>query len=145
MSADEKSSVASGQIVGGAYRIEETLGGGGIGLVWSATRIADGARVAIKVLQVESLADDVARARLFREAWATTAISHAHIVRVLDVGALAGGAPYLVMERLDGEDLATRLRRRGPLDLGGAIAITRQLCSGIAAAHARGIIHRDIK
>jgi serine/threonine protein kinase len=126
----------------GPYRVGSRVGAGGMGVVYSAQTEA-GTRVAIKRLHRE-LADDKSRARFVREAEILETLRHHALVRHVDHGHTADGDPYLVMEWLDGEDLAQRLRR-GPLSVEQAIALGLQLAGGLAAAHAAGVLHRDIK
>lgn len=124
------------------------LGGGAMGSVYEAAR-GDGARVAVKVLQATAKAGGDAeerRARFLREAAVSATIQHPNVVPVLDHGIdEARSMPYLVMPLLDGEDLAALLDRVGCLEPDVAIAIVVQACEGLAAAHARGVVHRDVK
>jgi hypothetical protein len=127
----------------GDYVLGERLGDGGMGEVWAA-RGGAGAPVAIKLLHVGHEGDKE-RARLRREAELAAAVAHPHVVRVIEVLALPDGAPAIVMERLDGETLAARLERDGPLPLGAAAALFVPVVSAVGAAHAQGIVHRDLK
>jgi serine/threonine-protein kinase len=134
-----------GQVVGGKYLIERLLGQGGMGAVFVARQERLDRRVAIKVLlpTVASSAEIVAR--FDREARAAAALQSDHVARVLDVGQLETGTPYMVMELLDGEDLAALLSRRGRLPIDEAVAFVVQACDAISEAHALGIVHRDLK
>jgi|JI10StandDraft_1071094.scaffolds.fasta_scaffold03389_10 hypothetical protein len=132
-----------GAIVG-AYRLTHLLGAGGMGQVFAAEHTLLGRAAAVKVLRATDQAPDDAIARFFNEARAATAIRHPGIVEVFDFGYRDDGVAYLVMERLDGESLADRLRR-GPLAPALALTVTRQIAGALAAAHACGIIHRDLK
>jgi serine/threonine protein kinase len=114
-----------------------------MGTVFEAERLADGARVALKRID-RSTRDELAATRIAREVRAANAVSSEHIVRVLDVGT-DDGCPFLVMERLVGEDLGARLRREGRVGEEDAIAIASQVLAGLAEAHAQGVIHRDLK
>jgi serine/threonine protein kinase len=135
-----------GTTLNGTYVVERLLGAGGMGQVFLArhTRIAQ-KRVAIKVLHRELTGDEQVRARFQREAEAAAAISHPNVVTVLDVDITPRGMPYLVCEYLEGVDLAEHLKEVQRLDVPDALSVTRQLCRGLAAAHARGVIHRDLK
>jgi serine/threonine protein kinase len=129
----------------GSYHITALIGEGGMGMVYAAehTRIRS-LRVAIKCLKRFYAEDETALARFFNEARATMAIRHSNIVEVADVGRLADGRPYLVMELLEGETLARRLTR-GRISVPEAIDLARQVTSALAAAHAQGVVHRDLK
>ncbi len=140
--------LAPGSAVGDRYVVEDRLGGGAMGSVYRARR-DDGALVAVKVLQAPSKASGDAeerRARFLREAAVSGTIQHPNVVPVLDHGIDAQRAlPYLVMPLLQGEDLASLLDRVGCLPPEVAVAIAVQACDGLAAAHARGVVHRDVK
>ncbi|MGH7296852.1 MAG: serine/threonine-protein kinase, partial [Polyangiaceae bacterium] len=123
------------------YVIESELGRGAAGVVFSATHEELRQRVAIKVLRE---GDPVAVERMIREARTAIALQSEHVVRVMDVGREHGRA-YLVMEQLDGADLAATLRARGPLPVVEAVDHVLQACAGVAEAHARGVVHRDLK
>ncbi len=134
----------SGHIVSGRYQVLSVLGQGGMGVVYRA-RTAQGFEVALKTLQgVLGDAQDEPSKRFWREARATSAIQHPNVVRLLDAGT-DEDLPYLVMELLDGKDLASAIKREGPLDPALTARIFVQACHGLAALHARQIIHRDIK
>ena len=144
-----------GTIVAGRYRIVAPLGRGGMGEVFRADDLKLGAPVALKFLPASLQHDDDARARLLAETRLARTISHANVCRVYDVGELPGpalsagseskGRLFLTMEYIDGEDLASLLRRIGRLPSAKATEIARQLCAGLAAAHERGVLHRDLK
>ncbi|HEU0033672.1 MAG TPA: serine/threonine-protein kinase [Kofleriaceae bacterium] len=129
----------------GNYVVERELGRGGMGAVYIGTHPVIGRRVAIKVLQPQfgQRADLVQR--FFTEARAASAIHHPGIVEIYDFGTAPDGSSYLVMEYLQGESLATRLRTRGMLAIPVAVAIARQTANALAAAHRIGIVHRDLK
>jgi serine/threonine-protein kinase len=133
-----------GTIVGDRFRIERLLGKGGMGVVAVATHLQLEQRVAIKVLHEAMSEDAGVVARFLREAQASARLRSDHVCRVFDVGRLDGGAPYLVMELLDGEDLA-QLTAGGPLPIATAVDFVLQACIAIAEAHALGIVHRDLK
>jgi serine/threonine-protein kinase len=138
--------VSPGAVIAqGKYRIERLLGEGGMGIVVLATHIGFGDRVAIKLLRPEIAADSDAVLRFFREGRASRRIRSEHVVQVMDIGTLETGAPYMVMEFLEGEDLRERLRRTGPIACSEAVEIVLQACEAIAEAHAMGVVHRDLK
>ena len=145
MNATPALPVPIGEIVAGKYRIERVLGQGGMGVVVAAMHEQLRQRVAIKMLLPEAKASPNAVARFLREARAAAAIHGEHVARVLDVGELAEGAPYIVLEYLEGEDLARVLRDGGPLSVEVAVGYVLQACEAIAEAHAAGIVHRDLK
>jgi serine/threonine-protein kinase len=136
--------VREGEILAGKYRVERVLGVGGMGVVVAALHIALDERVAIKFLLPEALGNPEAVARFAREARAAVKIKSLHVARVSDVGTLETGAPYMVMEFLQGQDLSQRLRH-GPLPVSDAIDFVLQACEAIAEAHALGMVHRDLK
>ncbi len=148
MSQDGREQVAGvveGQILAGKYRVERILGAGGMGVVVAAHPMGLDERVAIKFLLPEMLSVPEAVDRFAREARAAVKIKGEHVARVFDVGTLETGAPYIVMEFLQGEDLASWLQRRGPLAHEEAVGFVLQATEAIAEAHALGIVHRDIK
>ncbi len=134
-----------GVVVAGRYRLGVKLGVGASGTIWEAQRLADGATVAIKLLRAAVAHDTVAADRLRREAQALGLAWHPNVVEVYDDGVLPDGTSYLVMERLFGETLATRLRRRQTLTIEEVLPIALQVCDALEAVHAAGIIHRDLK
>jgi serine/threonine protein kinase len=133
-----------GRVLGGTYRIERRIGGGGMGAVYEARHARTGRLCAVKVLLPEVAPKIDASARFRREAEALSALAHPHIVAIHDWNLESDGLAYLVMDRLEGEDLASRLRR-GPLAPAAALAFFDQIASALAAAHAIGVIHRDLK
>jgi len=133
-----------GETVDGKYRVEGVIGAGAMGVVVAATHLALGQRVAIKFL-LGSSGDAESHARFRREALALAKITSAHVAHVIDIGTLPDGASFMVMEHLEGEDLARVLRARGPIAPAEAVAWVREACEGLIEAHAAGIVHRDIK
>jgi serine/threonine-protein kinase len=133
-----------GRILSGRYRIIRKLGQGGMGAVYRGEHIGLGKPVAIKVLLERYTAQREALARFHKEARAASMIAHENVVDVVDVGEDAGQA-YIVMELLGGRDLAQVLREEGPLGAERATALLRPICRALAAAHQKGIIHRDMK
>jgi serine/threonine-protein kinase len=137
--------VQEGEILAGKYRVERVLGVGGMGVVVSALHIQLDERVALKFLLPEALSNQEAVARFAREARAAVKIKSIHVARVSDVGTLDTGAPYMVMEFLQGQDLSALIHERGPLPYVDAVDLVLQACEAIAEAHALGIVHRDLK
>ena len=136
-------SIRPGDVLDGKYLVEDIIGEGGMGVVASARHIALDAAVAIKVLRVEGA--DGCSQRLLREARAACQIDSEHVARVFDVGQLDDEAPYIVMELLDGRDLEEIVHSEGPLDVATAVPYMLQICAALAAAHGKGIVHRDVK
>jgi eukaryotic-like serine/threonine-protein kinase len=137
--------VEPGSVIGGKYRIDRLLGKGGMGVVVAATQLALDRTVAIKLVRSDCVQDPQAVERLLREAKAVASISSEHVARVLDVGTLDSGAPFIVMEYLEGSDLQTLLQNAGPLPAVDAVDFVLQACEALAEAHRNGIVHRDIK
>jgi serine/threonine-protein kinase len=133
-----------GTLVSDRYRILRKLGEGGMGRVYEAQHELIGKRVALKCLNAEFATHPVVVERFKREARAATAVGNEHIVDVTDLGDMSDGAPFIVMEHLNGRELAD-LIAEGPLTLGRAVRIMDQVCDALAAAHTKGIVHRDLK
>lgn len=133
-----------GQIIDGKYRVEGLLGQGGMGAVYAGLHLHIESRVAIKVLLPEVTQSPEGNARFEREVRATGRIGNDHILRVHDVGTLPDGSRYMVSELLEGETMASRLKRAA-LSTRVTAELTCQLLDGLAAAHAAGIVHRDLK
>ena len=133
-----------GQILGGRYRLIELLGSGGMATIYRATDTELGRDVALKLLRPEYLRDPDFSARFRQEAQAAASLSHPNVVTVFDFGEDPSG-PYIVMELVDGEDLATILRRSGALPPRQVARIGAGVAHALAAAHARGLVHRDVK
>ena len=142
---DTQPPVAIGDILADKYRVEAILGRGGMGVVVAAQHLQLGQRVAIKFLLVEPAKDGDAVQRFLREARAAVRIQSEHVARVIDVGTLASGAPYMVMEFLVGCDLAELIRREGAQPIAKVVDLVLQAGEAIAEAHSKGIIHRDLK
>ena len=134
--------VAAGSCLG-PYEIQALVGKGGMGEVYRARDTRLNRTVAVKVLPAELAIDPERNARFAREAQAIAALNHPHICTVHDVGD-QGGRTFLVMEHLEGQSLAARLRR-GPLPVPQALEIGAQIADALAAAHKAGIVHRDLK
>ena len=137
--------VHEGQILAGKFRIERVLGQGGMGVVVAATHLQLDQRVALKFLLPEALSNPEAVERFAREARAAVRIKSEHVARVSDVGTLESGSPYMVMEYLEGQDLAGWVRASGAMAVTDAIEFLLQACEAIGEAHALGIVHRDLK
>jgi len=133
-----------GSIVGGRFRIERILGEGGMGVVAVATHLQLEQPVAIKVLHEETSENADLVARFLREAQASARLRSDHVCKVFDVGRFDDGAPYIVMELLEGSDLQGVIAA-GALPIATAVDYVLQACVAIAEAHARGIVHRDLK
>ena len=133
------------KVVGEKYRLTRRLGEGGMGEVYEAQHMVIGRRFAIKFLHAYLAQNPETMIRFRHEAETAGSIEHENIGAALDFGTAEDGTPYLVMEYLEGEDLARLLVRHGPLSAARATYIIIQACRGLIAAHARGIVHRDLK
>src|ERR1700678_2495505 len=128
------------------YRVEHLVGEGGMGAVARATHLIRRAPVALKFMSPWALSLPGAVERFVNEGVAASQIDSDHVVKVFDVGRLPNGTPYLVMEFLDGRDLAQLLEAEGPtLPVTRAVHFAIQMLRALQAAHAAGIIHRDMK
>jgi len=136
--------VTQGDVLAGKYRVEHILGTGGMGVVVCARHMQLDALVALKFMLPQAAEDKEAVSRFLREARAAARLRGEHIARVTDVGMLESGAPYLVMEYLEGKDLAATLSEGRP-SVPQAVEYVVQTCEALEEAHSRGIIHRDIK
>ncbi|HEX2880041.1 MAG TPA: serine/threonine-protein kinase, partial [Polyangiaceae bacterium] len=134
-----------GETLAGKYRIDRVLGVGGMGVVVAATHLDLDTKVAIKVMRDELLSEPSAVQRLMLEARAAAKIKSEHVARVLDVSTLPSGVPYIVMEYLDGCDLAQLLTEHGALPVAQVADYLLEACEALAEAHAAQIIHRDLK
>jgi serine/threonine-protein kinase len=138
---------SSGDLIGGKYRVGETIAEGGMGVVVEGVHVQLEDAVAIKFLKPDVVAtagDEVVK-RFMREARTAIKIRSEHVVRVFDVDTLPTGVPYMVMERLTGRDLDAILEKSGPLDVTTTIDFVLQALEALAEAHALGIVHRDLK
>jgi len=134
-----------GDVVAGKYEINDLIGTGGMGFVFSATHVELGEKVALKFLRPECMSNEELVGRFAREARASVKIKSEYVARVFDVGALPDGAPFIVMEYLEGKDLFEVVREQGPLPIKLAVEYVMQACEALAVAHASGVVHRDIK
>jgi serine/threonine protein kinase len=137
--------VREGDVLAGKYRVERVLGAGAMGVVVAARHLQLETQVALKFLLPAMMGHPEAMARFAREARAAVRIKSEHVARVLDVGTLDTGAPYIVMEFLEGIDLAKWLQTKGPLPVEQAAEFLLQVCEAVAEAHSLGIVHRDLK
>src|SRR5262245_31110636 len=132
--------IGPGELLAGKYRIGRMLGEGGMGVVFAATHLTLEEPRAIKLLRPEIATNAEAAQRFLREARETSALLSRHVARVYDVDRLPSGEPYLVMEYLEGADLASILATHGPLPAAEAALYVRQACHALAEAHARGLV-----
>jgi serine/threonine-protein kinase len=137
--------VQAGDILDGKYRVERVLGVGGMGVVVAATHTQLNQRVALKFLLPAALGNTQIIERFAREARAAVQIQSEHVARVIDVGTLPTGSPYMVMEFLEGSDLAEVVEKGGAMPAQQAVGYVLQACEAIAEAHSLGIVHRDLK
>jgi serine/threonine-protein kinase len=135
----------SGDVLVGKYRVDGVIGRGGMGVVLRATHLGLEQRVAIKLLVGDTAYSKKAQARFVREAQVAARIQSDHIARVSDVGHLPSGTAYIVMEYLEGENLAQLIARVGRLPVAVAVRYVLQACEALADAHRGGIVHRDLK
>ena len=134
-----------GTNVDGKYKIRSILGVGGMGIVYEAEHLFLGRSVALKVIHPRYADTHDAVSRFLNEARAAGAIGHRAIVQVMDAGFLDGTTPYLVMEKLEGETLDERITRRNGVRVVQAAMMLREIMRGLGAAHAKGIVHCDLK
>src|SRR3954469_13937345 len=132
-----------GHVFDGKYRLDEKLGGGGMGTVYRATHTLIDRPVAVKVLSQRFVGDETAQQRFRREARASGRVQHPNAVTVNDFGATEDGWLYIVMELLEGQTLRDLLAREAPLDPARAVSFMLQICAAVGAGHDSGLIHRD--
>jgi serine/threonine-protein kinase len=137
--------IQQGELLAGKYRVERVLGAGGMGYVVAALHEQLGQRVAVKLLVPELCENEDSVTRFLREARAAVQIHSEHVARVIDVGELTNGSPYMVMEFLSGHDLAEELDLPGNLEIEVAIDYVLQASEAVAEAHSLNLIHRDLK
>ncbi|HET7308858.1 MAG TPA: serine/threonine-protein kinase [Actinomycetota bacterium] len=128
----------------GAYRLEERVGEGGMGVVFRAIKEPEGDEVALKILRAELSADETFRRRFVHEARAAGEVRHKHLVPITDAGE-AEGRPYLAVAFVRGQSLETHLASDGPMTLEDMVRVVAHVASGLDALHAGGIVHRDVK
>jgi serine/threonine-protein kinase len=141
----DKTGVKEGDLLLGKYRVERVIGSGGMGVVIAARHEQLDQLVAIKFVREEALGNPDAARRFLREARAAASLKSEHVAKVLDVGVLDSGVPYMIMEFLEGGDLGKIIEERGPMPVGFALRLLRQACTALAEAHSVGIVHRDLK
>lgn len=134
-----------GRVFENKYRLDERLGGGGMGTVYRATHLLIERPVAVKVLSQRFVGDETAQQRFRREARASGRMQHPNAVMVNDFGATEDGWLYIVMELLEGQTLRDLLAREAPLDPARVVSFMLQTCAAVGAAHDAGLIHRDLK
>jgi serine/threonine-protein kinase len=145
MESPSTSPVGVGDLIAGKYRVDRVLGQGGMGVVVAAVHEQLDQRVALKFLLPEVTSHAEIVQRFLREARASVRIHSEHVARVLDVGTLPSGVPFMVMEYLEGQDLAQTLERRGPLPVTESVGFVLEACEAVAEAHSLGMVHRDLK
>jgi serine/threonine protein kinase len=133
-----------GELLGERYRIERALARGGMGVVYEALDEGLGRRVAVKVLPPFARADQ-AHTRFLRECRLTASVHHPNVIPIYDAGFHEERVPYLVMERLEGTTLGKQVKAHGPLSVSGSLRVTVGVCAALEAAHAREVLHRDVK
>lgn len=141
---DDDARFLPGTLLGNRYRIIAQVGRGGMGEVYRADDLKLGQPVALKFLPEELTDDSEQLERLHKEVRLARQVSHPNVCRVYDIGEV-GGQHFMSMEYIDGEDLQSLLRRIGRLSKDKGLQIARQLCAGLASAHERGVVHRDLK
>lgn len=134
-----------GRVIDGRYRLIEKLGEGGMGVVFLAEHIPLGRRVALKTLKVGRGTDLRHQKRLEREARVGSSVQHENVARILDAGHLDSGRPYFVLEWVDGIELSRLIAQKGALRVDQGVELMIQVARGVAAAHAQGVSHRDLK
>ncbi len=132
-------------MLAGKYRVDRVLGVGGMGVVVAATHLQLDQKVAIKFMLQPGLRQPALVERFAREAKAAVRLKSDHVARVIDVGVLESGSPYMVMEYLDGSDLGEVIERYGAMPIETAVDCVLQACDAVAEAHSLGIVHRDLK
>ena len=132
------------RVLVGRYRLDERLGAGGMGSIWRAQHLVLAAPVAVKLIDREAVPDEETLSRFMREAQSAATLRSPHVVQILDYG-VDDKLPFIVMELLDGENLAQRLRRLGRLASGDTARIVTHIGRAVGRAHEAGIVHRDLK
>jgi eukaryotic-like serine/threonine-protein kinase len=137
--------IAMGGVVADKYRVDRVIGFGGMGIVCAGTHVELGTPIAIKFVRPERGGDERAVARFLTEARSAAQLKSQFACRVMDCGRLPSGTPYIVMELLQGADLRTLVDQQGPLPIEDAVSYALQACEALAEAHAKHIVHRDVK
>src|SRR5262249_15547326 len=138
-------SIRPGEIIGGHYRIDEKIGEGGMGCVYSATHTLIDRKVAIKALNEDAVSGEANRERFRTEAKASAALIHPNLVTIFDFGLVNDRIPYIVMEYLEGQSLSSLVLSGEELSKGNGLSIFAQVCDALHAIHRSGIVHRDLK
>jgi eukaryotic-like serine/threonine-protein kinase len=133
-----------GKVLANKYRLESHLGEGGFGTIWRAHHLVLEAPVAVKLIDPDIASDEAATERFLREAKAAASLRSPHVVQILDYG-VEEHQPFIVMELLEGENLAQRIKRVGRLEAPETVRIVTQVARAIGRAHEMGIVHRDLK
>jgi len=128
----------------GRYRLEHPIGKGGMSVIYAARHVLLGGTVAVKVLRSCFATDEDATQRFLREAKASARVRHEHVIETLDFGIAEDGVVFMVMELLEGEDLAALVGREGALPWSRVRGMALQICSALGAAHDHGVVHRDV-
>lgn len=134
-----------GQVLKGSYRIEEQIGAGGMGTVYRAVQMPLGRKVAVKILLPALQSTQSMIRRFFQEAKLLSQLSHPNVVAIIDFGNTDTGMIFMVMELLEGATLADAVPRGRGLGLAATVALVRQICAGVGAAHHCQLVHRDLK
>lgn len=137
--------VKPGDVLASKYRVERILGAGGMGIVVAARHLELDQQVALKFMLKEAMADPAHAGRFLREAKAAVQLKSNHTAKVLDVGKLSNGEPFMVMEYLEGRDLDAELQQRGPMPPHMAVELILQASEALAEAHGLSMVHRDVK
>jgi len=137
--------IPAGTILGGEFRLGAFLAEGSVGAVYAAERVSDGQRVAMKLLKPDYIDEDDVVARFIEEARAVEHLRHPNIVEIYGHGRADDGTPFLVMELLDGVPLSAYTRSGARIPVGQAVPLLQGVLAGLAAAHAHGVVHRDLK
>jgi serine/threonine-protein kinase len=140
-----RSPVVPGEIVAGKYRVDRVLGAGGMGVVVAATHVELAQPVALKFILPSAVSGAESVERFMREARAAVRLKSEHVARVYDVGRDANDRPFMVLELLEGSDLARLAKQKGSLPVADAVEYVLQACEALVEAHAAGIVHRDLK
>ena len=140
----DREAIGPNEVVAGRYRLDRSLGSSGMAEVFGATDLQLRRTVAVKRLPTSAMQDATARARFAREARALARVNDPHVVTVFDI-VVDDGRPFLVMEFVDGMTLSELIRRDGRIEPVRVVSIAEDICSGLAAVHACGIVHRDMK
>jgi len=135
----------TGTLITPTVRLVEQLGQGGMGTVWLADHLTLHTRVVVKVMSTDALDDAESVARFSDEAMAAAQVRSPHVVQMLDHGVTGEGIPFIVMELLEGRDLAMHIDERGPLPIAEVVTIVTQVAKALEKVHELGIVHRDIK